>query len=42
MKINLVAENNYKTNKSEDREDAVTMAVQRMINRKLERTTVNK
>ena len=42
MKIKLVAENNYKTEKSDGREYAVTMAVQRMINRKLERTNVNK
>lgn len=38
MKIKLAAENNYKTDSVEGRKYAVTMAVQRMINRKLERT----
>ena len=42
MKINLVAENNYKTKTAEDRATAVTQAVEKMINRKLERETPNK
>ena len=39
MKMNLVAENNYKTKTTEDRAEAVTWAVQKMINRKSERAT---
>ena len=42
MKMKLVAENNYKTKTAEERTTAVTQAVEKMINRKLERETANK
>lgn len=42
MKMNLVAENNYKTKTAEERTTAVTQAVERMINRKLEQATASK
>ena len=42
MKMKLVAENNYKTKTAEDRATAVTQAVERMINRKLEQVTASK
>ena len=42
MKMKLVAENNYKTKTAEERATAVTQAVEKMINRKLERATANK
>ncbi|MGN0603163.1 MAG: hypothetical protein ACI4I2_04225 [Oscillospiraceae bacterium] len=42
MKMNLIAENNYKTKTAEERAMAVTQAVERMINRKLEQVTASK
>lgn len=42
MKMSLVAENNYKTKTAEERAEAVTQAVERIINKKLERETANK
>ncbi|MDD6278226.1 MAG: hypothetical protein PUA81_00340 [Oscillospiraceae bacterium] len=42
MKMNLIAENNYKTKTAEDRATAVTQAVEKMINRKLEQVTASK
>lgn len=42
MKAKLRAENNYKANSDKGREEAVTLAVQRMINRKYERTIADK
>lgn len=42
MKINLVAENNYKTKTAEERATAVTKAVEKMINRKLEQANTCK
>ena len=42
MKMNLIAENNYKTKTAEERATAVTRAVEKMIIRKLERETTNK
>lgn len=42
MKINLVAENNYKTKTAEERATAVTKAVEKMINRKLEQASTCK
>lgn len=42
MKMNLIAENNYKTKTAEERATAVTQAVERMINRKLEQVTASK
>lgn len=42
MKMNLIAENNYKTKTAEERVTAVTRAVEKMINRKLEQVTASK
>lgn len=42
MKINLVAENNYKSKTADERATAVTKAVEKMINRKLEQASTCK
>lgn len=42
MKMSLVAENNYKTKTAEERATAVTKAVEKMINRKLEQASAVK
>lgn len=42
MKINLVAENNYKTKTAEERATAATKAVEKMINIKLEQASTCK
>lgn len=42
MKMKLVAENNYKTKTAEERAEAVTRVVERIINKKLEQASAVK